>query len=86
MSVRTEQLRDTLLAIEPELCPERASLLTAAWRETDGVPTVIRRALAFARVLGGMSIYIRPGELLVGNQARQPRAAPIFPEYAVRWV
>ncbi len=33
-----------------------------------------------------MSIYILPGELIVGNQASEPRAAPVFPEYAVRWI
>jgi len=30
---RTEQLKDSLLAIEPEICPERALLLTAAYSE-----------------------------------------------------
>ena len=86
MSVRTELLKDTLLAVEPALCPERAVLLTRSWRETEGQPVVIRRAMGFARILREMSIYIRPGELIVGNQASTPRAAPVFPEYAVRWI
>ena len=33
MITRTEQLKDSLLAIEPEICPERALLLTAAYSE-----------------------------------------------------
>jgi formate C-acetyltransferase len=33
-----------------------------------------------------MSIYIHSGELVVGNQASQPCAAPIFPEYDADWV
>ena len=33
-----------------------------------------------------MSIFIEPGELIVGNQASKLRAAPIFPEYAVEWI
>jgi pyruvate formate-lyase/glycerol dehydratase family glycyl radical enzyme len=86
VSVRTELLKDTLLAVEPALCPERAVLLTRSWRETEGQPVVIRRAMGFARILREMSIYIRPGELIVGNQASTPRAAPVFPEYAVRWI
>ena len=69
MSVRTELLKDTLLAVEPAICPERAVLLTRSWRETEGQPVVIRRAMGFARILEGMSIYMRPGELIVGNQA-----------------
>ncbi|MHB1413672.1 MAG: glycyl radical protein [Chloroflexota bacterium] len=86
MTARTEQLKDTLLAIEPELCPERARLFTASWRETEGEPIPIRRARAFAKVLREMSIYIRPDELIVGNQAAKPRSAPFFPEYAVDWL
>ena len=86
MTERTERLKGSLLEIEPEICAERAVLLTGAWQETEGKPTPIRRALAFARVLHEMSIYIREGELIVGNQASKPRAAPIFPEYAVAWI
>jgi len=83
---RTESLRENLLASEPALCPERAELLTAAWRETEGRPILTRRAAGFAAILRGMSIYISPGELLVGNQASTPRAAPFFPEFAVAWL
>lgn len=86
MNKRTESLRDTLLSSEPELCPERALLLTAAWRETEGRPILTRRAAGFAAILRGMSIFIHPGELLVGNQASRPRAAPVFPEFAVAWL
>src|SRR3989304_2353237 len=33
-----------------------------------------------------MTIFIDAGELIVGNQSSQHRAAPIFPEYAVDWL
>ena len=33
-----------------------------------------------------MSIFIEPDQLIVGNQAGQVRAAPIFPEYSIDWV
>ncbi len=33
-----------------------------------------------------MTIFIDEGELIVGNQSSQHRAAPIFPEYAVDWL
>ena len=86
MSARTEQLKESLLATRPEICPERLLLLTAAYQETEGQPLILRRAEALARVLRTMSIYIRPGELIVGNQARLPRAAPLFPENASTWL
>jgi pyruvate formate-lyase/glycerol dehydratase family glycyl radical enzyme len=86
VNTRTERLKDRLLSAAPALCPDRAQLLTAAWRETEGQPTLTRRAAGFAAILREMRIYIQAGELLVGNQAGQPRAAPIFPEFAVGWL
>jgi pyruvate formate-lyase/glycerol dehydratase family glycyl radical enzyme len=86
VSTRTERLKERLLAVEPAVCADRAALFTASWRETEGEPILIRRALALRHVLLGMRIYIQDGELVVGNQAAAPRAAPVFPEYAVRWL
>jgi pyruvate formate-lyase/glycerol dehydratase family glycyl radical enzyme len=83
---RTRQLRDTMLAVTPKLCSERARLYTESWKETEGQPTVIRRAKALEKILGGMSIFIRPGELIVGNQASDVRAAPVFPEFYMRFI
>ncbi len=83
---RTGQLRDTMLAVTPKLCSERARLYTESWKETEGQPTVIRRAKALDKILGGMSIFIRPGELIVGNQASDARAAPVFPEFNMQFI
>ena len=86
MSLRTDELRDGLLAITPSICPERARIFTESMRASEGRPIVLRRAHAFAQVLKEMSIYVRDGELIVGSQARKPRAAPVFPEYSVEWI
>ena len=86
MSVRTSELRDRLLDTVPSICPERARIFTEAMKESEGQPIVLRRAEAFAQVLAQMSIYVREGELIVGNQAQKPRAAPVFPEYSVGWI
>ncbi len=86
MSLRTERLRNELLDTIPSVCPERARYFTEAMKASEGQPIVLRRAQAFAKVLDQMSIYIRDGELIVGNQARKPRGAPVFPEYSVQWI
>jgi len=86
MSLRTRGLRDELLDITPVICPERARIFTDSMKESEGQPIVLRRARAFSQVLREMSIYVRDGELIVGNQARKPRAAPVFPEYSVEWI
>jgi formate C-acetyltransferase len=83
---RIARLREELLDTTPRVCVERARLVTQAYRANESDPPVLRRAKALAHVLDHMTIYIRDGELLVGNQASQPRAAPIFPEYSVDWI
>jgi pyruvate formate-lyase/glycerol dehydratase family glycyl radical enzyme len=86
MTLRTAKLRDDLLNITPSICSERARIFTEAMKASEGQPIVLRRARAFARVLDEMSIYVRDAELVVGNQGRKPRAAPVFPEYSVGWI
>lgn len=83
---RVHLLREELLDTSPRVCVERARIVTEAYRENEAEPAVLRRAHALARVLDQMSIYIQAGELIVGNQASAPRAAPIFPEYSVDWI
>ncbi|MGQ9493482.1 MAG: glycyl radical protein [Anaerolineae bacterium] len=83
---RIQRMREALLATVPEVCVERARYVTEAYRVHEADPPVLRRAKALAHVLDNMSIYIGAGELIVGNQASKPRAAPIFPEYSVDWI
>ena len=83
---RTARLRDELVATIPEICSERARLLTLSMRETEGEPMIIRRARGMEKVLNEMAIFIREGELIVGNQASKLRATPVFPEFAIRFL
>nr|MBC7245576.1 glycyl radical protein [Chloroflexota bacterium] len=83
---RIQRMREALLATMPEVCVERARYITEACRAHEADPPVLRRTKALAHVLDNMSIYIGEGELIVGNQASKPRAAPIFPEYSVDWI
>jgi formate C-acetyltransferase len=70
----------------PEICCDRAVIITEADRELAGWPVLMRRAEAFQRILKRMRIYILEGELIVGNQGSKPRSAPIFPEFSVDWI
>ena len=83
---RVRRVRRELLAVTPAICPERALLITASYRETEGRSYVIRKAEALKRILENMSIFIEPDQLIVGNQAGRTRAAPVFPEYSFQWV
>ncbi|MDP1465621.1 pyruvate formate lyase family protein, partial [Klebsiella pneumoniae] len=64
----------------PSICHERAVLITASYRETEGQPYVLRKARALEKILANISIFIEKDQLIVGNQASRVRAAPIFPE------
>ena len=80
---RVVRLRERVLSTEPSLCIERGLLVTEAYASYVADPMVLRRAKALAHILDSMSIYIEEGELIVGNHASAPRAAPLFPEYQV---
>ena len=85
-SERVAKLREGALAKTPGVCVERARYLTKAYKENEEKSKYIKRALAVKEVLENMSIYMKDGELVVGNQASDDRTAPLFPEYAVEWI
>lgn len=86
MQIRIARLRKRLMDTEPIICPERARIFTESMKKTEGRPIVLRRAEAFYQVLDKMSIVIGDDELIVGNQASQPKATPIYPEYSIEWL
>lgn len=82
MSKLAEKIKGT----ERQVNIQRALIATRAHQATEGEATVIRRAKVLATVLSEKDIRIDDGELIVGNQARQPRAGLLFPEYAHDWI
>lgn len=84
---RTARLRRQLMAHEPSVCHERAVLVTEVYAQlAEVLSPILVRAHALAAVLDRMSIFIGPDEVIVGNHAGRPRAAPVFPEYSWEWV
>ncbi len=83
---RIAALRENVLSTKPSVCTERAKFYTKIYRKNEDQPIIIKRALALEKTLKEMTIFIDEGELIVGNQSSQNRAAPIFPEYAVDWL
>ncbi len=81
ITTRTRRLMESMLAVTPKLCSERARLHTESWKETEGQPTAMRRARSLEKVLAERTIFIHPGELIVGSLASEVRATPVFPEF-----
>jgi len=83
---RINRLQTRMNARKPTICPERAEIYTASYKQTEGQPIILRRAKAFAATLDQMKVYAEPDSLIIGNYASANFAAPIFPEYSYQWV
>ncbi len=85
-SVKVKNLKDSLFKIVPEISPHRAKLITESYKENEGKHIYLKRSLAFAHILENIPIYIRDGELIVGNSCAFPRGAEIFPDYTTNFI
>ncbi len=78
---RTEFLNHAIRSVVPSICVERAGIITESYKRTEGMPFVMRRAIALKDMLEQMTIFIDEEELIVGNHGSRARAALIFPEF-----
>ncbi len=86
LSSRVQGLLDKYYAARPEVFAERSVLATRAYAETEGQPIAIRRAKMVWRVLDGVTVLIRDGELVVGCKTPAILGSPLYPEVASDWV
>ena len=86
LTPRMQAFREEVLDEKPYVDAERAVLATEAYRAHQNQPRVMMRALMLQNILEKMSIYIENKTLIVGNQARKNRNAPIFPEYTMEFI
>jgi len=82
----SEEMRATRPGYTWTLDLERARLLTESYKRTEGQPMALRRAHALAHILEKMTLYIRPGEMIVGNYASNMDSVPFYPEFAWKWI
>ncbi len=68
-TTRIEKLKAGLRVEKYPVCIEKARLMTEVFRQTEGEPEILRRAKALAHSLDNITIFIREGELIVGNGA-----------------
>jgi len=69
---RIEKLKKAIHPQEYPLCIEKARLVTESFKQTEGKPQIIRRAMVLANILDNVTIFIEDGELIVGNAASKP--------------
>ncbi|ANK58892.1 formate C-acetyltransferase/glycerol dehydratase family glycyl radical enzyme [Loigolactobacillus backii] len=86
LTPRMAHYRETIIDAKPYIDAERAILTTQAYKEHQHEQVDLLRAYTLENILKNMTLYIEDDTLLAGNQARQNRWAPIFPEYSMNWV
>lgn len=86
MNERIQRLRKELTEQKPYVDGERCKIFTESMKITDGLPIIIRRAKSFYEVLDKMTVWVKPGELIVGNMAKNAKSSPVFPEYSAQWI
>ena len=86
MNERIQRLRKELTEQKPYVDGERCKIFTESMKTTDGLPIIIRRAKSFYEVLDKMTVWVKPGELSVGNMAINAKSSPVFPEYSAQWI
>jgi len=81
MNERTAALRRESLDTPPSISHERASLLTDFYQANEGKHSVPEmRARSFHDLCEHKTIYLGPGELIVGERGPRPKAVPTYPE------
>lgn len=73
---RVQKLREKAQTT-PEICLERAFLITESYKDTEAFPHVIRRAKALKNILDKMTITIEDDELIVGRTSSKIRGGPL---------
>lgn len=75
MTSRLQKLAEGIDIVRKSRIPlsaAKARLITESFRATEGKPTLIRSAMAFAHIIDNATIFIKDHELIVGNPASQP--------------
>jgi len=85
-SIVNKSFRGGKFAGDVYLDTERAHLWTQSYQETKGQPEIIRRARTLEKVLDNMTLYIKEGEVIVGNTTPTPNALIFYPEISSRVV
>ena len=85
-SDRITKLVKDLFAKMPEIEASRAELITESFKQTEGKPIVLRKAISFNHILNNLPIIIRDGELIVGSTTIAPRGCQTYPEFSYEWL
>ncbi len=68
------------------VAPDRAELVSRAYKDHSGEPQILKCAYGIAETLDNTPIFIYPDELIVGTLGCDKKGAPVHPEFGLDWV
>ncbi|WP_243343544.1 glycyl radical protein [Anaerococcus sp. AGMB09787] len=83
---RIERLRKVIINATPQVEADRAEIVTESYKETEGLPIILRRAKAVEKIFNEIPVTIRDDELIVGSLTIAPRSTGLCPEFSYEWV
>ncbi len=83
---RIKALKNAIYDATPTVEADRAELITASYKETEGLPIILRRAKAVEKILNEIPIAIRDNELIAGSLTVSVHGCQIYPEFSYDWV
>jgi formate C-acetyltransferase len=83
---RIDVLAEKMLAEPRYVSIEQALIITGTYKEHEGKPVIIKRALALKNALLHLDIDAEPEEKIVGNRTVGVRNGVVFPESGSSWV
>lgn len=83
---RVKRLRQVIIDAKPQVEADRVVLITESYKETEGMPNILRRAKAVEKIFNNLPVTIRDDELIVGAITVSPRSTGLCPEFSYDWV
>lgn len=86
MTKRIEKIRDNYVNTKPHISYERAWSWTKSFKESEGLPHILRVGKAFKATCEEISVNIWEGELIVGTSGEFRKTAILTPEFGWQWI
>ena len=76
-------LRKAIVESPVSAALERARAFTRVWRDNEGAPWMVKKAMALREHLRTMPLYVRPFDRIAGSISERPGAMPLYVELGI---
>ncbi len=86
MTARIKSLKERTFSEKRFLSIDQARIITRIYKENEGLPVNLKRAIALSHSLYEIPITIDTDEIIVGNRTPGIRSGVVFPEAGITWL